>query len=150
MKLSDIFSDAEWTNPVLLGFVYHVDIKLISYSDFTCATDDIQKSRKNAIFENCINNMSFEKCLMLFKMARPVRSRLHFNLIKHFTQQTFIFKNVVFCIFNQKNEEVHENFSKTRLNCCPCKCTNLGKKSFQYHQRILRKMRLKTFANNFD
>ena len=54
MKLSDIFSVAEWTNRVLLVFVYHADIKLISYSDFTCATDDFQTSRKNAIFENCI------------------------------------------------------------------------------------------------
>ena len=104
MNLSDIFSDAEWTNRVLLGFVYHFDIKLVSYSDFTCATDDFQKSRENAIFENCIKKLSFEKfkCLMFFKMARPVCSRLHFNLVKHFTQKTFIFKNVVFCIFNQK------------------------------------------------
>ena len=46
------------------------------------ATDDFKKSRKNAIFENCIKNLSFEKlkCLMFFKMARPVYSRLHFNL----------------------------------------------------------------------
>ena len=62
--MSDIFSDAEWNNRVLLGFVYHVDIKLISYSDFTCATDDFQKSQKNAIFENCIKNLSFEKIQM--------------------------------------------------------------------------------------
>ena len=64
MKLSDTFSVAEWTNRVLLVFVYHVDIKLISYSDFTCATDDFQKSRKNAIFKNCIKNLSFEKIEM--------------------------------------------------------------------------------------
>ena len=51
MKLSDIFSVAEWTNRVLLVFVYHVDIKSISYSDFTCAADDFQKSRKNAILK---------------------------------------------------------------------------------------------------
>ena len=94
MKLSDMFSVAEWTNRVLLGFVYHV-------------TDDFQKSLKNAIFENCIKNLSFEKIQMFdkmfFKMARPVSSRLHFNLIKYFTQKTFIFKNVFFfCIFNQK------------------------------------------------
>ena len=49
-----MFSVAEWTNRVLLGFVYHVDIKLLSYSDFMCASDDFQKSRKNVIFENCI------------------------------------------------------------------------------------------------
>ena len=59
MKLSDNSSVAEWTNRTLLVCVYHVDIKLISYSGFTCATDDFQKSRKNAIFENCIKNMSF-------------------------------------------------------------------------------------------
>ena len=56
---------------------------------FTCATDDFQKSRKNAIFENCIKNLSFEKIEMfdVFKMARPVCSRLLVNLIKHFTQK---------------------------------------------------------------
>ena len=59
-----MFSVAEWTNRVLLGFVYHVDIKSISYSDFYVATDDFQKSRKNAIFENCNKNLSFEKIQM--------------------------------------------------------------------------------------
>ena len=68
MKLSDIFSVAEWTNRVLLVFVYHVDIKLISYSYLTCAADDFRKSRKMRFFENCIKNLSFEKlkCLMFF------------------------------------------------------------------------------------
>ena len=49
--------------------------------------DDFQKSRKNAIFENCIKNLSFEKYQMFdfFKVARPVCSRLHFDLRKHFT-----------------------------------------------------------------
>ena len=72
MKLSDIFSVAEWTNRIMLVFVYHIDIKLISYSDFTFATDDFQKSRKNVIFENCIKNLSFEKIenFDVFKMAR--------------------------------------------------------------------------------
>ena len=64
MKLSDIFSVAEWTNRVLLVFVYLVHLKLTSYSDFTCANDDFQKSRKNVIFENCIKNLSFEKIQM--------------------------------------------------------------------------------------
>ena len=68
---------------------------------------------------------------MFFKMARPVCSRLDFKLI---------FKNVFFFFaFLTKNDEVQENFSKTPLNCCQCKRTNLGKKSFQYHQRILKK-----------
>ena len=61
MKLLDIFSFAEWTKRVLSGFVFNVYIKLISYSEFTCATDDFQKSRKTAIFENCVKNLSFEK-----------------------------------------------------------------------------------------
>ena len=61
MKLSASFSVAEWTKRNVLGFVYNVYIKLISYSDFMCATDDFQKSRKNVIFENCIKNLSFEK-----------------------------------------------------------------------------------------
>ena len=34
VKLSDIFSFAEWTKRVLSGFVCHVYIKLISYSEF--------------------------------------------------------------------------------------------------------------------
>ena len=33
------------------------------------------------------------------KAARPVCSRLHFDLRKHFTQKPFIFKNVVFLAF---------------------------------------------------
>ena len=33
-KLSDIFTVAEWTKRVLPGFVNHVNIKLIAYSDF--------------------------------------------------------------------------------------------------------------------
>ena len=61
MKLSAIFFVAEWTKRHLLGLVFNVYIKLISYSDFTCATDDFQKARKNVIFENCIKNLSFEK-----------------------------------------------------------------------------------------
>ena len=95
-------------------FVYHVDIKLIAYSDFTCATDDFQKSRKNASFENCIKNLLFEIIEMfdVFKMARPVCGRVRFNLIKHFTQKTFIFKNVVFCIFNQKTKKYKKTFPK--------------------------------------
>ena len=81
---------------------------------FTCAAADFQKSLKNVIFENCIKNLSFEKIEMfdVFKMARPVCSRLHFNLIKHFTQKTFIFKNVVFCIFNQKTKKYKKIFPK--------------------------------------
>ena len=82
---------------------------------FACATDNFQKSRKTAIFENCVENLSFEKkikCLMFIKMARPVCIRLYFDLIKYFTPKPFIFKNVVVCIFNQKHEEVQENFSK--------------------------------------
>ena len=92
-----------------------------------------------------MKNLSFKKIQMFdvvvvfFKMATPVCSRLHFDLIKHFTQKPFIFKNVVFCIFNQRNEEEKENFSKTPLNCCSCKCTFLGKNSYQYLQHIVRK-----------
>ena len=61
MKLSDIFSVAEWTNRILLVFVYHVDINQSHTVIFTCAADDFQKSRKNVIFENCIKNLSVEK-----------------------------------------------------------------------------------------
>ena len=89
------------------------------------------------------------KCLMFFKMARTVCIRLHFNLIKHFTQ-IHLSSKMLFFAFLTKNEEVQENFSKIPLNFCPCKGTHLGKKSFQYDQRILRKMRLKTFAYNFE
>ena len=115
MKLSDIFSFAEWTKRVLSGFVYNVCIKLISYNEFTCATNDFQKSRKTAIFENCVKNVSFEKkikCLMFFKITRPVCIRLYFDLIKYFSPKPFIFKNVVFAFLTKKNKEVKENFSK--------------------------------------
>ena len=61
MKLSAFFSVAEWPKRNLLDLVFNVYIKLISYSDFTCAIDDFQKARKNVIFENCIKNLSFEK-----------------------------------------------------------------------------------------
>ena len=70
MKQSDIFTVAEWSKGVLLGSVYHVQIKLIAYSDLTCATDDFQKSRKNAIFENCVKGLSFEKIQMLIFFFR--------------------------------------------------------------------------------
>ena len=68
MKLSDIFSFAEWTKRVLSGFVYHVNIKFILYSEFYMC-DDFQKSRKIAVFENCGKDLSFEKnlkCLIFF------------------------------------------------------------------------------------
>ena len=61
----------------------------------------------------------------VLKMARPVYISLYFDLIEYFTPKPFIFKNVVFC----------KTFPKTPLNYCPCKCTNLGENSFQYHQR---------------
>ena len=54
---------------------------------FMCATYDFQESRNHVIFENCAKNLSFEKIQMFgvcffFKMAKPVYSRLHFDLIK--------------------------------------------------------------------
>ena len=75
---------------------------------FICATDDFPKSRKNAIFENSVKNLSFEKfkCLMFFKIARPVCSRLYFNLIKHFTKKKHLSsKTLFFCIFYQKTRK---------------------------------------------
>ena len=115
MKLSAIFSVAEWTKRNLLGFVFNVYIRLLSYSDFTCATDDFPKISENVIFENCIKNLSFEKNQMFdfFKVARTVCSRLHFDLRKHFTQKQFIFKHVVFCIFYQKKRKKRIFFQNT-------------------------------------
>ena len=49
---------------------------------------------------------------VFFKMAKPVCRRLHFNLIKHFTQKTFIFKNVGFSISNQKMKKYKKTFPK--------------------------------------
>ena len=71
---------------------------------FTCATDDFQKSLKMYFLKIALKICRLKKikCLMFFKVARPVCSRLHFDLGKHFTQKTFIFKNVVFCILYQK------------------------------------------------
>ena len=72
-----------------------------------CATDDFQKSRKTVIFENCVKNLSFENNQMfdVFKMTRPVCIRLYFDLIKYFIPKPFIFKNVVFRIFNHKTRK---------------------------------------------
>ena len=97
---------------------------------------------KLAIFENCVKNLSFEKNQMfdVFKMARPVCVRLYFDWIKHLTPKPFIFKNVVFAFLTKKRRSKRK-LPKTQVNYCPCKCTNLGKNSFQYHQRIVRKMR---------
>ena len=85
----------------MVDLVFNIYIKLISYSDFTCATDDFQKARKSVIFENCIKKLSFEKDQMfdVFKVPRPVCSRLHFDLRKQFTQKLIIFKNFVVFIF---------------------------------------------------
>ena len=79
---------------------------------FTCANDDFQ-SRKNAIFENYLKILSFEKIQMLdvFKMARPVCSRLHFYLISHFTKKKLSSKTLCFA-FLTKKVVVKENFPK--------------------------------------
>ena len=48
----------------------------------------------NELFgHECLNK---NQIVDVFKMATPVCSRLHFDLIKHFTQKPFIFKNNVF------------------------------------------------------
>ena len=65
---------------------------------FTCSTDDFQKSRKTAIFEKCLKNMSFDKKSNV-KMGRPVCIRLYFDLINYFTPKPFIFKIGVFFHF---------------------------------------------------
>ena len=97
-----------------VGFCLHAYIKLISNSDFTCGTDDFQKSRKTAILKNCVKNLSFEKikCLMFFMVARPVCIRLYFDLIKHFTPKPFISRNVDFCILTKKRGSKRKLFQK--------------------------------------
>ena len=56
------------------------------------------------MIENCVKNISFEKkkikCLMLFKMARPVCNRLYFDLIKYFTPKPFILKKKRFAFLH--------------------------------------------------
>ena len=123
---------------------------------FTCATDNFQKSRKMLFLKIALKICRLKKknqMFDVFKVARPVCSSLHFDLGKHFIQKPFTFKTLlllfVFLHFLPKNEEVKEFFSKTPPNGCPYKCRNLGKKSVQYHQRIVRKMRLKTFEYTF-
>ena len=67
----------------------------------------LKKSRKTAIFENCVINLSSEKNQMFvcfFKMARPVCIRLYFDLINIFTQKPFIFNNFVFFAFLTKKK----------------------------------------------
>ena len=85
------------------------------------------------IFLNCIKNLSFENNQMfdVFKVARPVCSRLHFDLREHFTKKTNIYlQKRCFFAFLPQNEEVKDFFSKIPPNCCPYKCTNLGKSQF--------------------
>ena len=82
---------------------------------FACAADDFQKSRKNAIFENCIKNLSFEKIEMfdVFKMARLVCSRLHLNLIKDFTQKHLSSIMLFFAFLTKKRRSTRKLFQNT-------------------------------------
>ena len=114
MKLSDIFAVAKRTKRVLSGSVYHVYIRLISYSDFTCATDDFKKYRENAIFENCVKiyRLKNSNVFVFFKMARLVCFRLYFELIIFFYSKTICLQKRCFLHFKQKNEEVNEKYSK--------------------------------------
>ena len=52
---------------------------------------------------------------------------------KNCTQNAYFLQKFDFCIFEPKNREVIENFSKTPLNVGSLQYTYLGKKSFQYH-----------------
>ena len=62
---------------------------------------------------NCVKNLSFEKNQMfdIFRMARPVCSRLHFDLIRYFTQKPFIFENVVFAFLTKNKQTRMKNKS---------------------------------------
>ena len=115
MKLSDIFPLAKWTKRVLLGFVYHVHVSLISYSDFTCATDDFQKSWKNVIFENCVKICRLKKNQKFdfFGMARPVCSHLHFVLIKHLLKKHLSSKTLFFAFLTKKRGGRRNLFQNT-------------------------------------
>ena len=52
---------------------------------------------------------------------------------KNCTHNACFIQKFDFCIFEPKNREVIENFSKTPLNFSSLQYTYLGKNSFQYH-----------------
>ena len=49
----------------------------------------------------------------VLKMARPVFSRLHFDIIKYFSQKPFIFKNVIFAFLTKKRGRKRKLFQNT-------------------------------------
>ena len=58
-------------------------------------------------FENCIKNLSFEQKIEMFdvfRMARPVCSRLHFNLIKTFYSKNINLQKCFFFAFLTKKQ----------------------------------------------
>ena len=67
----------------------------------------------------------------------------HFNSIKTALNAYFLLK-IDFCIFEPKNRELIENSFIAPPNCSPLKCTYLGKMSFQYHLRLVRKAKMKS------
>ena len=74
-----------------------------------CATDDFQKSRKNAIFENRIKNLSFEKIEMFDVFLRLLDQFVAacILIVKHFTQKHLSSKMLFFAFFNQKTFPKH-------------------------------------------
>ena len=78
---------------------------------------------------------------MFFKSARRVRYHPNIKSIKKKCSQNaqFLKKKVDFCIFEPKNCEVIENSSKAPLIFSQFERTYLGKKSFQYYERLVRK-----------
>ena len=57
------------------------------------------------IFENSVKILSYEKKNVFLTMARPVCRRLHFNLIKHFTENHLASKTLVFAYLTKKTKK---------------------------------------------
>ena len=66
------------------------------------------------------------------------------ELDKNCTQSAYFLQKVDFGIFEPKNCEVIENFSKTSLNFSPSQCIYLGKKFISISLGLSQKKKLKS------
>ena len=113
------------------------------------AEDDFPKNLKIlkiSFFVKNHKNLPLAKCPVFGILSSQPNGFVittHFNSIKKTALNAYFLQKVDFCIFEPKNREPIENSSKAPLNCSPFKCTYLGKISFQYHKRLVRKVKMK-------
>ena len=117
-----------------------------------CATDDFQKSRKMQYFKKCdiskkrkMSALSNISSVLCFSMSvRYVYNHPNFNLIKTAIKSHLSSKKVDFSIFEPQKYEVELNCFEAPLNFRLLICTNFGKNSFQFYNRLVGKISLKS------